>query len=355
MAGRNGVVLAGLALAALAGAYYWTSHRHDGYGNAFAGGNGRLEATEIDIATKLPGRVVTVLVNEGDFVVAGQPLARMQSDALQAQRDEADAQLQQALNNVATAQALVAARESDRAAALAVVVQRETELTLAQQRVSRSETLAAQGAMPRQTLDEDRAAVRSAKAMLTAANAQVNAAGAAIDAARAQVVAAQSAVTAARATVARIQADLDDTVLRSPREGRVQYRVAQPGEVLAAGGKVLNLVDLTDVYMTFFLPETAAGRVALGAPARIVLDAAPQYVIPADISYVSSVAQFTPKTVETVSERQKLMFRVRARLAPDLLRKHITQVKTGLPGVAWVRIDESVPWPGALTINLPEP
>ncbi len=91
----------------------------------------------------------------------------------------------------------------------------------------------------------------------------------------------------------------------------------QPGEVLAAGGRVLNLVDLGDVYMTFFLPTAEAGRVALGAEVRIVLDAAPQYVIPAKVSFVADVAQFTPKTVETAQERQKLMFRVKAQIAPD--------------------------------------
>ena len=84
-----------------------------------------------------------------------------------------------------------------------------------------------------------------------------------------------------RATVERIQADIKDSALKSPREGRVQYRVAQPGEVVGAGGRVLSLVDLSDVYMTFFLPTAVVGRVALGTEVRLVLDAAPQYVIPA--------------------------------------------------------------------------
>ena len=98
-----------------------------------------------------------------------------------------------------------------------------------------------------------------------------------------------------------LQVDIDDSQLKAPRAGRVQYRVTQPGEVLGAGGKLLNLVDLTDVYMTFFLPERQAGRVALGSEVRLVIDAAPQYVIPAKVIYVASVAQFTPKTVETAS------------------------------------------------------
>ena len=131
-------------------------------------------------------------------------------------------------------------------------------------------------------------------------------------------------------------------------------RVAQPGEVLGAGGRVLNLLDLSDVYITFFLPETVAGRVALGSEVRIILDAAPEYVIPATVSFVASAAQFTPKTVETASERQKLMFRVRAQISQELLRKHLNQVKTGLPGVAWVKLDAKAEWPQNLSVRVPE-
>lgn len=341
-----------LALSALAAYLIWQSSQKQGPGEGFASGNGRIEATEIDVATKLAGRVEDILVAEGQFVKAGQPLARMQVDSVQAQRDEAVARQQQALQNVAGAQAQVALRESDRQAVLALVAQRESELDAAQRRLARSELLVQEGASSRQELDDDRARVRSVQAALTAARAQVNAAQAAITAARTQVTGAQSSVKAADATIARIDTELADSVLKAPRDGRVQYRVAQPGEVLGGGGKVLNLVDLSDVYMTFFLPETVAGRVALGSEVRIVLDAAPQFVIPARVSFVASTAQFTPKTVETASERQKLMFRVKARIDRDLLLKHIEQVKTGLPGVAWVRVDPQAAWPASLTVKV---
>ncbi|MFN9975904.1 MAG: HlyD family efflux transporter periplasmic adaptor subunit, partial [Phycisphaerae bacterium] len=127
-----------------------------------------------------------------------------------------------------------------------------------------------------------------------------------------------------------------------------------PGEVLSSGGKVLNLVDLSDVYMTFFLPETVAGRVPLGSDVRIILDAAPQYVIPAKVSYVASTAQFTPKTVETASERQKLMFRIKAQISHELLLQHLRVVKTGLPGVAWLKLNPEAEWPEKLQIRVPE-
>ncbi len=163
---------------------------------------------------------------------------------------------------------------------------------------------------------------------------------------------AGAAVDAARAAIDAITADINDSTLTAPRDGRVQYRVAQPGEVLSAGGRVLNMVDLSNVHMAFFLPTEQAGRVAIGAEVRLVLDAAPQYVIPAKATYVADVAQFTPKTVETAEERQKLMFRVKAQIAPELLRKYIQQVKTGLPGVAYVRLDPKAEWPASLSGTL---
>ncbi|ADV01769.1 HlyD family secretion protein [Alicycliphilus denitrificans] len=352
---KNRLTLLAIVAAALAaGAYAWTQLRATGPGENFASGNGRIEATEVDVATKLGGRVQDILAQEGDFVDAGQLLARMQIDTLEAVHAEARARLQQSVAALASAQAQVAVRESDKQAAQAVLAQRQSELEAAQRRLARSQTLVREGAASDQEVDDDRARERSSQAAVVAARAQVNAAQAAIDAARTQATGARATVAAAEATVARAKADIDDSALTAPRSGRVQYRLAQPGEVLGGGGKVLNLVDLSDVYMTFFLPETVAGRVALGSDVRIVLDAAPQYTIPAKVSFVASTAQFTPKTVETASERQKLMFRIKAQIDPQLLQKHLRQVKTGLPGVAWVKLDAETPWPENLQTRLPE-
>ena len=348
------ILLAVLAAVTAAGTYAWSTLRPQGPGEGFVSGNGRIEATEVDVAAKLGGRVQSILVKEGDFVTAGQPLAHMQIDTLEASHDEAKARHQQAVAAVANAEAQVAVRESDRQAALALVAQRQSELEAAQRRLARSQTLVREGASSDQEVDDDRARERSLQAAVVASRAQAEAAQAAITAARTQVASARAAVTAAQATVARIKADIDDSALVAPRSGRVQYRIAQPGEVIGGGGKVLNLVDLSDVYMTFFLPEPVAGRLALGSEVRIVLDAAPQLVIPAKVSFVASTAQFTPKTVETASERQKMMFRVKAQIAPELLQKHVQLVKTGLPGMAWLKLDANAPWPAHLAVKLPE-
>jgi len=123
--------------------------------------------------------------------------------------------------------------------------------------------------------------------------------------------------------------------------------------VLPAGGKVLTVIELTDVYMTIFLPTSLAGRLSIGAEARIIVDAVPQYVIPATVSFVAPRSQFTPKEVETKTEREKLMFRIKVKIDPELLRKHVQQVKTGLPGVAYVRLDATTAWPEHLKVKLP--
>lgn len=321
---RTTKTLAGaLALALLAVGYAaWRQLADRGPGPGFVSGNGRIEATEVDVATLLPGKVELLAVREGDLVKAGQVLARMQVQGLRAQRDEAVARREQA-RQVAEA-------------AKAEVDFRATELDAARRRLARTETLAREGALAAQELDDDRARAASA--------------GAGVAAAKAQAEGAAAAVRAAEATIARIDSDLADCELRAPRDGRVQYLVAQQGEVIGAGGKVLNLVDITDVHMTFFLPETVAGRVALGSEVRLVLDAAPGRVIPAKVTFVASVAQFTPKTVETASERQKLMFRVKANVDRELLLRHADQVKVGLPGVAWLRLDAAAPWPSELAL-----
>jgi HlyD family secretion protein len=347
------LLLAAIALGAAA-YYVWKQLQPAELPDGFASSNGRIEATEIDIATKIAGRLAEEFVNEGDLVAAQQVLARIDTDALNAQLREAQADLRRAKNAIDTANSGVSQRESEMAAAEAVVLQREAELDLAQSNYSRAEGLVAKSAISREEFDTKRAELHSAKAAVSRAKADVSAAMAAISTAKSQVIESESAVIASEAKIERLQADINDCTLKAPRDGRVQFRVAQPGEVLPAGGKVLNMVDLADVYMTFFLPTEWAGRVPLGAETRIVLDAASQFVIPAKVTFVADVAQFTPKTVETAEERQKLTFRIKAHIPAELLKNYVRDVKTGLPGVAYVQLDPQAAWPAHLEVKLPE-
>lgn len=291
----------------------------------FASGNGRIEATEVDVATKLAGRLEAVMVDEGDMVEPGQLLARMDTADLNAQLNEARARLRQA--------------EESRRYAEAVVAQRESELGYAKAELGRMQNLVEQGHVSRESLDQAVTAAGSAEAALRAA--------------RVQVVSAEAGIEAARATVERIETSIEDSQLKSPVGGRVLYRLAEPGEVLGAGGKVLTILEVTDVYMTIFLPTAQAGRVVVGSDARIILDAISQYVIPAKVSFVAAEAQFTPKTVETRSEREKLMFRVRIQVDPALLKTYRDRVKTGVPGEAYVRLGQEADWPASLRVKLP--
>jgi HlyD family secretion protein len=348
---RTSLIVAVGAIAFLA----WELLKPKGLPAGFASGNGRIEATEVDIDAKLAERIRTVTVREGDFVRPGQLLVQMDTDVLMARRREAEAQLQSALSSIATAQSQLTQRRAEKTAALAVIAERKAELDAAQKLFLRTQVLAPKDFVTQQNLDDARASSMSKEAAVSSAEAQAAAADAAVHSAISEILDAQSKADAARATIQRIQADINDSALNSPVDGRVQYRVAEPGEVLPAGGRVLNLVNLADVYMTFFLPDKVAGQVALGAEVRIVLDAVPQFVIPAKVSFVANVAQFTPKTVETAEERQKLTFRIKGQIAPELLHQYLSQVKTGVPGMAYVRLNPQVEWPSYLQVRLPPP
>jgi HlyD family secretion protein len=134
--------------------------------------------------------------------------------------------------------------------------------------------------------------------------------------------------------------------------GRVLYRLAEPGEVLGAGGKALTLVNLQDVYMEIFLPSAEVGTLKLGAEARLTVDFIPNRSAAAYVSFVSPEAQFTPKQVETKSEREKLMFRVKIQVPPEFVSSNIERVKTGIRGVGYVKVDPSATWPDWLQRNL---
>ena len=288
--------------------------------------NGRLEATQVDVAAKYPGRLATLTVNEGDEVTAGQVVATISSP-------ETEAQLRGAQADVLKAKQALAE-------ALANVTQRRSDLDFAGPDYQRALKLAQTGNIALQALDQRRNKLESAQAAYVAANAKRDE--------------AEAAIKAAQAEVERLQAILVDLVLRSPRSGRVQYRLARAGEVVAAGQRVLTVLDLKDVYMTIYLPADVAGKLTLGDEARTILDPVPQYVLPNTISFVATEAQFTPKSVETAEEREKLMFRVKLQGDPGVLDKYYRAVKTGVRGLGFVRTDPKIPWPDELKVKLPQ-
>ena len=308
-------------LAALgAGGYLLWQHSRSTLPAGLIMANGRLEATEADVASKLAGRLIALTPQEGDRVEAGTPVGRIDVADLVAQRAQADAQALAATQAIAEAEAGVASAQSSR--------------TLARATLKRSAELVERGFMSDQHLDADRAAVRAADAAVRAALVRVEA--------------ARANETAAQAARQRLDVLVADGELRAPVSGRVLYRLVEPGTVVAAGGKVLTVIDLSEATMTVFLPAESAGTVNVGDEARLVLDAWPDAPVPARISFVADKSQFTPREVETRSEREKLMFRVKLSVTADWLATHADTVKPGMAGVAWLRLDPATPWPAQL-------
>ncbi len=308
------------------GGWLWYGTQGDDVPGGFVRANGRIEATRVDVATRYGGRLEEVLVGEGDFVEARTVIARIDSSQLDAQLREADATVEQARQSLVEAEALLA--------------QRKSELVFAEQQLARAESLSERGFETGETVDLRRSEMQTATA--------------AVRSAEAGIARAKATIAAAQSTVDRLKADLKEYVLLAPGAGRVQYRLAEPGEVLAAGAKVVTMLDISDVYMTVYLPTDDAGRLEYGSEARIVFDAAPEYVVPASVTFVASEAQFTPKYVETEQEREKLMFRVEVTIPPELLEQHRDIVKTGLPGVAYLRLEPDAEWPEDLAPRLPD-
>jgi HlyD family secretion protein len=287
--------------------------------------NGRIEATQVDVAAKYPGRLVDITVEEGSEVKAGQVVGRISSPEYEAKQRAAQSNVERAKQAMAEAESLID--------------QRNAVLAAAKSDFERGQELIGKQIITQQTFDQRRRNYEGAQAAVVGATAQ-----------RDQ---ADAAIKSAQAEVERIDAILHDLVLVSPRTGRVQYQLARNGEVIAAGGKVLTILDLQDVYMTIFLPATVVGRLEVGGEARIILDPVPQYVAPASVSFVAADAQFTPKTVETQDEREKLMFRVKLQLDAEVLKQYSRRIKTGVRGVGIVRTNVATAWPEDLQVKLP--
>src|SRR5215813_10412450 len=320
------IAVGAVALVAFFG-YRWWRGKQSELPAGIASGNGRIESREVDVSSKLPLKVKEVLVNEGELVKPGQVLVKMDTITLESELAEAN-------------QKVAAARE-EMAVAKAAIDRRKSEIQLAQIERDRSRKLVAERAGSQRELDVRVTALQTTKAGLAEEQAKLSV--------------AEQQMKVAEANVATIQSRIDDATLTSTVIGRVLYRLAEPGEVLAPGGKALTLVNLEDVYMEIFLPSEQAAAVKLGDDARFTVDFEPDRVAPGKVSFVSPEAQFTPKEVETKSEREKLMFRVKIQVPRELVMHYIERVKTGVRGVGYVRYRDDAVWPEWLQKNLVKP
>jgi HlyD family secretion protein len=316
---RLSIASIAVAAVALIGFRYWKA-KQSALPEGFASGNGRLEAKLVDIAVKEPLKVKEVLVDEGALVKPGQVLVKLDTVTI-------DAELAAANASVATAQERLALADAS-------IVKQKGEINLAQTEAERSRKLVEERAGSQRELDVHTTKVGTSKAALSQASAMLET--------------AKQEVTVAQANAATIQTRIDDATLISPVTGRVLYRLAEAGEVLPSGGKALTLVNLEDIYMEIFLPAEEAARLQIGAEARITVDYAPTRAVAGRVSFVSPEAQFTPKQVETKSEREKLMFRVKIQLPKELGSQYVDRIKTGVRGVGYVKLTPKAVWPERL-------
>ncbi|WP_407156147.1 HlyD family secretion protein [Bradyrhizobium sp. STM 3557] len=314
---RVAIPLALVLLAGAGGGYGWWKWAHPPLPLGISFGNGRVETDEIDIAAKYAGRVSELLADIGDMVVHGQIVARIDTRDLQESLAKSEAQGRQAQHAVDEAKANLA--------------QQQAQKLLAQQEMDRSNSLLKNGWTTQEIADQRKQALDAASAGLNAAQERISQALHALDAAEHD------------AGFYRVQ--IADNTLVAPKMGRIQYRLTNVGEVLPAGGKVFTMLDFSYVYMDVYLPTQEAGKVQVGADARIVLDAYPGHPIPAKVAFIASQSQFTPKTVETRTERDKLMFRIRVRIDEERLRAHSDAIRSGLPGLTYIRWDPTAAWP----------
>ena len=315
-----------LLLVVLAAIYFYSfMNKQSNLPEGFASGNGRIETTQVDISSKLSGRLINIDSQEGDLVEKNQVLARLDIKELNTKLQEAIAYKQQAIEN--------------KNYALAIVEEKQSELSLAKKNYDRANSLYKTKSIPLAEFQKNETLLQTAQAALSAS--------------KSQVISAQSTINATIAQIETIKVNIEDSKLYSPVKGRVLYKIAENGEIVANGGKVLVVLDLLNTYMTIFLPTSQAGLVDIGSEARIVLDAIPNIAIPAHVTFVSPLAQFTPKEIETQAEREKLMFRIKVKIDSNVLEKYFDRIKTGLPGVAYIKLDKNVSWPDYLN-NLPK-
>lgn len=310
MLGRRIAIFVSIALLAGAAYFYLSGSGEQSLPEGIVQGNGRVEAVQVDVSTKIPGRVSEILVGEGDLVEIGDVVARMDVTQLNAQLMRARAEIGTAKSQVAIAQAQVSIARY--------------QFELAKSKLRRTEVLLSRGNVSQETFD------------IEATERDIARAG--VESAEANLQAALRNVSAAQAVEHEIATQIADAELTSAVFGRVLYRLAEPGEVLGSGGKILTIVNYEDIYMEIFLPAHQAHLVNVGSDARLRLDIW-DFGIPARVSFVSPESQFTPKQVETESERDKLMFRIKIRPDQQLILHNIDRVKAGLRGVAYVHLD----------------
>ncbi len=309
--------------------------------------NGRIEGDTVTVSSKFPGRIAKLHAREGSAVQAGQVLVELDDEQAQAkvnQARQAAAAIEAGLK--ATQTALEVLREDvplGIATAEAALAQAKAAEAQADRDAGRFRELAANGTVDQRKSEQEELALTVARAALKTDEqhlAQARLGHDRIRAKEAEVAAVEAQLGQARAALAEAESIERDLVLRAPVSGVITTRTRDVGEVVAAGTPILSIVDLDKLYLEVYVPGAQIGKLRLDLPAQIYTDAFPDQAFAANVRYIASRAEFTPKEVQTPDERVKLVYAVRLYLEqnPD------HRLTPGLPADTVIRWKAETPW-----------
>ena len=280
-------------------------------------GNGHVEGTEVRVAAEVTGVVIESRLSEGETVGEGELLLRLDATDLQLRKAQAEAEIE------------ALAQERERAARQLTL--RRHHLRTARKELARYEQLEGRGTVPPQQLEVAQDGFEEARAQVAAAEAAIAAMEARIDAARRELE--------------LIENRISKTEIAAPVEGTVVTKAVEKGELVQPGRVVTVLVDLSDIEVKIYVPERDIGKVALGAPARIRVDAFPERLFEGRVARVDQRAQFTPRDIHMPEERVRLVFGVTIAVEnPEGL------LKPGMPADAWILWKPEAAWPERLFV-----
>jgi HlyD family secretion protein len=362
MAKRRLILALGL-IAALGASYgvLATAFWHRGLPEGLIQANGRIEGDHLTVASKFPGRIQELFVREGDNVIAGQVMLRIDDVQTRARVDQAqhawsatEAHVQSAHTGLAvlnlevplaieSAQSRVDEAKAHVEKAKAV----EQEARVDEQRLR---NLLPEEAVARQQYDQALArwnvaksevrVARSTLAKTTKELAQAELGWKRIRAKEDEVAALESQRDQLEAALNEATSVLADLTIRAPAAGTITTRMVDVGEVVIAGSPLFEIVDLDRLYLQVYVPEIQIGKIRLDLPAHIHTDAFPTQPVDATVRYIASKAEFTPKEVQTPDERVKLIYPVKLYLKENPDRR----LTPGLPADAIIRWKDDVAW-----------
>lgn len=347
------LLIATLVIGVAAGVYFWQQIK--GEQNELAGiasVNGRLELERLDIATLYAGRIEEIYVKEGQRVEKNQPLARLSSTQSQSQVEASEAQILSAKAQVENAKAQKLRAEEAVMRANAEMNAQQQQAKVAKLELDNAKKLRRENLVSASELERRQANYKAALAAVETAKAAKAEAQAGVNQVQATISQAQAGVNQAEAQSKQANSQNDDMLIRTPIAGRVEYKIVDVGNVVGAGSKIVSLLNPKDVYLNIFLPAHQSNSVKIGDETRIKIDGSDN-VFPANITYVASEAQFTPKSIETEEERTKLMFKVKLRVPEELANKYVGLFKGGMTAIGYVKYDAQAQWPESLSIKLP--